>query len=399
MKIAPSIKKEILKADAQMSGAYFFYDIDGLKRQASELVETSEATLWYACKANPLSSIIKALNESGFQFDCASHGEINQVLAQRVTSDKLLTTGPAKSKKYFKLALKQGIDTFVIESMNQLAWLNEVAGEFNLEPNVLLRVQLDWEGEKDILGGNELSAFGLPIAQWLEVDLADYKNIEVIGVHNFQWGNILEIERFREIWSQVAMNSKELAQSLGFKLKVLDIGGGLGIQYTDEQSPLKWKEVQSLIKEIKEEFDLGDVWMELGRYVSGPYGYYVTEVYDKKTVQVQELLILDSGINHLMRPTLINKSFPVEMMRESNKQMQSYRIHGPLCTALDQFGEVELPSDIQVGDKLVFSQCGAYGFTESMPYFLCHELPGEVILKNKRIEVVREIEQPTSWLR
>jgi diaminopimelate decarboxylase len=269
MKIAPSIKKEILKADAQMSGAYFFYDIDGLKRQASELVETSEATLWYACKANPLSSIIKALNESGFQFDCASHGEINQVLAQRVTSDKLLTTGPAKSKKYFKLALKQGIDTFVIESMNQLAWLNEVAGEFNLEPNVLLRVQLDWEGEKDILGGNELSAFGLPIAQWLEVDLADYKNIEVIGVHNFQWGNILEIERFREIWSQVAMNSKELAQSLGFKLKVLDIGGGLGIQYTDEQSPLKWKEVQSLIKEIKEEFDLGDVWMELGRYVSG----------------------------------------------------------------------------------------------------------------------------------
>jgi diaminopimelate decarboxylase len=399
MKIAPSIKKEILKADAQMSGAYFFYDIDGLKRQASELVETSEATLWYACKANPLSSIIKALNESGFQFDCASHGEINQVLAQRVTSDKLLTTGPAKSKKYFKLALKQGIDTFVIESMNQLAWLNEVAGEFNLEPNVLLRVQLDWEGEKDILGGNELSAFGLPIAQWLEVDLADYKNIEVIGVHNFQWGNILEIERFREIWSQVAMNSKELAQSLGFKLKVLDIGGGLGIQYTDEQSPLKWKEVQSLIKEIKEEFDLGDVWMELGRYVSGPFGYYVTEVYDKKTVQGQELLILDSGINHLMRPALINKSFPVEMMRESNKQMQSYRIHGPLCTALDQFGEVELPSDIQVGDKLVFSQCGAYGFTESMPYFLCHELPGEVILKNKRIEVVREIEQPTSWLR
>jgi diaminopimelate decarboxylase len=125
----------------------------------------------------------------------------------------------------------------------------------------------------------------------------------------------------------------------------------------------------------------------------------VTEVYDKKTVQGQELLILDSGINHLMRPALINKSFPVEMMRESNKQMQSYRIHGPLCTALDQFGEVELPSDIQVGDKLVFSQCGAYGFTESMPYFLCHELPGEVILKNKRIEVVREIEQPTSWLR
>jgi len=138
--------------------------------------------------------------------------------------------------------------------------------------------------------------------------------------------------------------------------------------------------------------------MELGRYAVGEYGCYVSKVVDVKENYQQSLLVLQGGINHLLRPAITNQPFPVTLLRSSNQAEQSFHVHGPLCTSLDKLGELELPQDVNVGDSLVFSQCGAYGFTEAMPFFLCHELPAEVVYEQGQFNVVRPSVPASSYL-
>ena len=128
---------------------FFLYDLDSLKQHLSLLMQQDVIKLWFAVKANPLSRVIQTLAQQGFNFDVASQGELSQVLAQDIAADRILNTGPAKSKSQMKAFLRQGVRTFVVESLNQLQWLNQAANELSCRPQVLLRVQLQWrEGEK-----------------------------------------------------------------------------------------------------------------------------------------------------------------------------------------------------------------------------------------------------------
>jgi diaminopimelate decarboxylase len=119
--------------------------------------------------------------------------------------------------------------------------------------------------------------------------------------------------------------------------------------------------------------------MELGRYAVAECGQYYTKIVDIKTVRGKNILVTEGGINHIARPALTHQAFPCTSFKNCDDPLINYNVHGPLCTALDFLGSFDLPSNLQIGDWLVFHQAGAYGFTESMPYFLCHELAGEVI--------------------
>jgi diaminopimelate decarboxylase len=134
---------------------YFVYQLDALKEHLAKLQQQNVVKLWFAVKANPLSKVIQTLDGEGFNFDVASSGELAQVLAQGIEPSRVLNTGPAKSKKQLSAFINQGVGTFVVESLNQLIWLNEVVNEKAtltgklVKPKVLLRVQLQWdEGEK-----------------------------------------------------------------------------------------------------------------------------------------------------------------------------------------------------------------------------------------------------------
>ena len=172
---------------------YFVYQLDDLKEHLEQLQQQDVIKLWFAVKANPLSKIIQTLDSAGFNFDVASAGELAQVLAQGISPDRVLNTGPAKSKKQLTAFVNLGVKTFVVESLNQLTWLNEVITEQGTveRPTVLLRVQLQWpDGEKNPLGGNSLTPFGLSVQEWQKVQVSDYPNLDICVLHIFQWGNM-----------------------------------------------------------------------------------------------------------------------------------------------------------------------------------------------------------------
>lgn len=401
-RLNPALREHIERSIKMVKGPFFFYDLDGLHRHLEEMraFTSKEFKLWYACKANPLSSIIKLLRNMGFGIDVASLGELHQVLSSGVKPEHVLATGPAKSKTYLENLLDSGVKIIVCESINQLKWLNELALEKNIKPLVLLRVQLSWddtEGES-VLGGKEITPFGLSQDSWREININDYNALDIAGFHIFQWGNILSLTELENIWRLTAQMATELAKDMNIKVRILDLGGGLGVPYKYTDQRLPFSKVARLLQTLRSEMKLEEIWMELGRYTVAEIGTYFSKVIDRKTVRGREILVLEGGINHLARPALTGQPFPCEVMRQSTAPAKTFHLHGPLCTALDKLGLYELPADTGVGDWICFHFAGAYGFSESMPYFLCHDGAGEVVLYHNDLMIPRHPTPARDWL-
>lgn len=379
---------------------FFYYDLDKLVTHLESMASIldPDIKLWYACKANPMSGILKVLRNLNFGIDFASLGELHQILNTGVKPNETIATGPAKSKRYLENIVKAGVKNIVLESLNQVAWLNEVCQEQNIQVDALLRIQLDWEEGSSVLGGDSITPFGLNESEWLKLNTNDYANIHFKGFHIFQWGNILETERLATIWERSIIASLALARKLDFSMEIIDLGGGLGIPYDLTSSNLNFKEVHDILTGLKNKYELKNVWMELGRYAVADCGQYFTKITDIKSVRGKNLIVTEGGINHIARPALTGQAFPCTTFLNSNKESKQFNVHGPLCTALDFLGTFELSNDVQVGDWLVFHKAGAYGFTESMPYFLCHELPGEVIKYKDDIMIPRPPKTSYEWM-
>ena len=313
---------------------------------------------------------------------------------------KSLTLGRPSHISKLLIFLQQGVNTFVVESYNQLQWLAQAAKAQGKKPDALLRVQLRWpEGEKNPLGGNSLTPFGMGTEEWSGVRANDFPSVNICGLHIFQWGNMLSNSQMFSLWAQMVEPLVNLAQSVGFDLKVLDLGGGLGVDYLETGQGIDWQQAMADLAKIKQQAGVDELWLELGRYAVAPFGYYVTDVVDRKTNFGEEQLVLAAGINHLLRPAITDQPFPVSLLRQSSASLADFHLHGPLCTSMDKLGCLPLPEDIVVGDQLVFSLAGAYGFTESMPLFLCHEVAAEYVYDNHQLTEVRAAEPATWYMR
>ncbi|WP_440683357.1 PLP-dependent decarboxylase [Cysteiniphilum halobium] len=395
-------RKVLVDLTKEIHTSFFFYDLDALQSHIKAL-QKLPVKLWYALKANPLSAIINILHSEGMRFDVASIGELDQVLKQGVDPARILHTGPAKSYEQLLYFIEQGVRKFIIESTQQLQDLQSIAYEEQKHVEVLLRVQLQWQNqERNVLGGECVTPFGLSPDDWItyaKSNVLDHPYIHILGFHCFQWGNILSLDKLEKIWFTIASTLHKLAKSMAIDLRVLDLGGGLGIDYQSKGQELTLTEINSLILKLKNHYPQTDIWLELGRYAVAKCGAYVTAVVDRKTVYGRDMLILEGGSQHLMRPTLTSEAFPVSLLRESDASLSEIHLHGALCTSLDYLGKVQLPDDVKVKDHVIFHHTGAYGFTESMPFFLCHVLPAEVTYQKGQVKICRRAQAAGVWLK
>lgn len=389
--------KSIQQLIEEYDSSFFHYDLDAfeehLRNIRSELHPDIE--VFYACKANPFSPILKTLHTNGFGVDVASLGELHQ--AKYAGVERLIATGPAKSMSYLGRLVDAGVETIICESINQLRDLNDVCQERRLKRDVLLRVQLDWEGQlKSVLGGSAITPFGLGPQDWKKINLSEYTHLSVKGLHCFQWGNILDISQLKEVWETTITQCVKLAHDLHIPLEILDLGGGLGISYNSEEE-LSFSAVHDTLLSLKEKYELKKVWLELGRYSIASFGSYFTKIVDVKEVRGKHIIVTEGGINHLARPALVGEAFPCQAVDRPQLKPKKFSVHGPLCTALDCLGEYDLPHDLKPGDWLEFKKVGAYGFTESMPYFLCHNLAGEAYSYKGETKMLRRPQSP-EWM-
>lgn len=393
----PFSDAQLAQAHEAAGGSFFAYDLDAAHTHLSAL-HCDGLRLWYACKANPLSAVLKTVGEAGFSFDVASLGELEQVLQTGAAGKNILLTGPVKNDRFLERAMGVGVEWFVVESHEQLGRLQALGERFNRRVNALIRLQLSWDKvESSVLGGAKITPFGMGAEDWGMVPSRTH--VAIRGVHVFQWGNIESVRAISEIWHRIANEARSFAAKNDFPLDVLDLGGGLGISYQNPSQIFPWAEARALLADLRAISGAGELWLELGRYAIGPFGTYVTQILEKKTVKGEKFLLCSGGSHHLVRPALVGESFPARLLASSSAEMEDFHVHGPLCTALDRLGTYSLPNSVKVGDLLALTQTGAYGFTESMPFFLCHDLPGEIILRNGSVRTIREVESPATWMR
>jgi len=250
------------------------------------------------------------------------------------------------------------------------------------ETAVNLRVHpaFDIDEGNRIIGGSGPSAFGVDeedVPTLLE-QASRLRHVRIRGLHVFAASNQRDAAKLLAIHGAVLDLAKRLQETHGLVFEQIDLGGGLGIPYAPDQTPLDFTALGRGLAELlaKHLWFRGELILEPGRFLAGPCGTYLARVVRLKESRGTRFAILEGGINHLIRPLLTGEPFPVKAVGKGEGTVP-YTLAGPLCTSLDRLGEVRLP-ELAPGDLLAFGSTGAYGLNEGMTHFLSHPVPPEI---------------------
>jgi len=323
----------------------------------------------FAVKANSNLSILKLFASHGGGADIVSGGELFRALKAGVDPQKIVFAGIGKTGEEISFALKSNILMFNVESSHELKKINEVAGSLGVKARVALRVNPDIDPKTHpyISTGLKKSKFGIAIKNALEeYQLASaLPNIEIIGIHKHIGSQITEIAPFADAMKRITGIVKELKES-GIDIKYIDAGGGLGIRYDDEEPPHPKELGNVLLPLIK---DTGcTLILEPGRVLTGNAGMLLTKVLYLKTGEVKNFVIVDAGMNDLIRPSLYEAHHEILPVEKRAGESFTADVVGPICESGDFLAKDRELMKPETGDLLAVMSAGAYGFTMSSNY-------------------------------
>ena len=345
----------------------------------------------YAVKANSNIHILKLLSDLGSGFDVVSGNELQRCLLAGADRKKIVFSGVAKSHEEIKLAIESDILSINIESVGEFERIAAIAKELNKTVNCALRINPDIKigSHKYIETGSKTSKFGLDkesVSKISELSKSnEYINIKAVACHI---GSQISDEN---LILKSLIYIKEIADQLkgeGHELNYLDIGGGLGIQYKDEEKgdpKILISEVKTLLKETDYQ-----VIVEPGRSIVGTSGILLTKVEYIKEAGEKKFAIIDAGMNDLIRPSLYEAWHKVREVEEGDVESETYDLAGPVCETGDILAR-DRSLKIQSDDYLVFMDVGAYGSVMSSNYN-SRLKPAELLVTKDVVKVIKRKE-------
>ena len=351
----------------------------------------------FAVKANSNLAVLNILARLGSGFDIVSVGELERVLRAGGQADRIVYSGVGKTREEMQRALEVGIGCFNVESEAELELLNEVAGELGKLAPVSLRVNPDVDPNTHpyISTGLKDSKFGIPIDRAMSAyeRASGLENIDVRGVAAHIGSQLTEVEPFIESMERLLDLIGDLGDA-GIELKWLDLGGGLGVRYYDEQPP----EPDDLVVALMDHFQsMGSRYQRLklliepGRSIVGNAGLLLTRVQYLKHGETRNYVIVDAAMNDLMRPALYDAwQDIVPVVREGQGVSQVYDVVGPVCESGDFLGR-DRQLTVAPGQLLTVWSAGAYGAVMSSNYNT-RPRAAEVMVDGDQFFVIRERE-------
>jgi diaminopimelate decarboxylase len=373
---------------------FFAYDRALLTGRVAMLrdVMPSGIDLSYAIKANPMPAVVHHLSGLVDAFDVASALELRVALNTTMPPGRVSFAGPGKTPAELRQAVASGV-TVEMESGTEARRLVEIGQSLGIRPRVAVRVNPDFEikGSGMRMGGGP-QQFGVDSEQVpaLLKELAD-ADVDVIGFHVFAGSQNLRAEILAEAQRKTVDLLLGLAEAASAPVRYLNLGGGFGIPYFEKDAPLDVTAIGANLAEmlktkIRAQLPDARVVVELGRYLVGECGIYVTRIVDRKESRGRVFLVVDGGLHHQLAASgnfgqVIRRNYPITIgNRIDEEAVESATIVGKLCTPLDVLGDrVALPA-ADVGDLVVVFQAGAYGLTASPTAFLSHPEPAELLL-------------------
>ncbi|ALG10441.1 type III PLP-dependent enzyme [Kibdelosporangium phytohabitans] len=355
--------------------------------------------IFYSAKANPNVSICAVLRSLGAGIEVSSLTELITARKAGAGPQEIIFLGPGKSAAELDACLEHGIHAIVCESLDELTTLDALKPPADVR--VLLRVNPAFTAKGALLSmGGKPRQFGIDEAAVRgSADLLkSLKHVRPSGVHAYMGTRILKAESIVENTRGILAMAGELSSALGFPLDTVDIGGGLGVPYFENEKDLDLAEtvtgVNAAVQDFLERRPGTRIITELGRYLVGWSGTYVTRARYVKESMGEWFVVADGGTNHHMAAvgigSFVKRNFPIRSLTRYNEPaVQQYNITGPLCTPNDVVGKSVALPQVRPGDLLGVQRSGAYGPTASPVHFLSHGYPAEVLVLDGEAHLIR----------
>lgn len=367
---------------AALEGALdeFQLELDGL-----------DSLVCYAMKANSNLAVLNVFARRGAGFDIVSSGELKRALAAGADPQKIVFSGVGKSAAEMALALATGILCFNVESAPELERLNGVAAGLGMKAPISLRVNpnVDAKTHPYISTGLKENKFGVAYEDALTIyqHAASLPNLEIVGIDCHIGSQLLDPAPFAEALDKLLQLIDQLAAE-GITLRHIDLGGGLGIRYQDEEAPSVRSYLQPLLHELKGR--QLKVLLEPGRRLVGNAGVLLTRVEYLKPGAVKNFAIVDAAMNDLARPALYDAWHDIVPVVPRSGQAKHWDIVGPICESGDFLGR-HRPLAVEPGDLLAILSAGAYGMAMSSNYNSRPRV-AEIMVDGSRIHLIRRRE-------
>jgi diaminopimelate decarboxylase len=376
------------------STPFFAYDRRLLSDRVAALRSALPAgiDLSYAIKANPMPAVVQHLSGLVDSFDVASVAEMRTALDTTISADHVSFAGPGKTQSEITQAVAAGI-TIELESSTEASRVVAAGERLGVRPRVAIRVNPDFriKGSGMRMGGGS-QQFGVDAelvpALLCELSAAE---VDVLGFHVFAGSQNLSAEILCEAQRRTAELVVALAADVPQPMRYVNLGGGFGIPYFDQDEPLDLATVGQnlgdvLAGTIRPALPDARVVIELGRYIVGECGIYVTRIVDRKVSRGHTFLIVDGGLHHQLAASgnfgqVLRRNYPVAIgSRITEEADEEASVVGCLCTPLDLLGDKVGVPRADIGDLVVVFQAGAYGLTASPTAFLSHPFPAEILV-------------------
>jgi diaminopimelate decarboxylase len=372
---------------------FYAYDRTLLEQRVAELRAAlpKSIELHYAIKANPMPAVVQHLARLVDGLDVASAGELRVAMDSGIDPHDVSFAGPGKTAAELTQAVACGV-LLNVESMREVETLAAIASELRRPARVAVRVNPAFElksaGMK--MGGGP-KQFGID-AEAVPECLALIGRLGLVfeGFHIFSGSQNLRADAICDAQTKALALAAELSKHAPSPVTMLNLGGGFGIPCFAGEQPLNLaavgRHLDDIVRQAKVALPQARLVIELGRFIVGEAGVYVTRVIDRKVSRGQVFLVCDGGLHHHLSASgnfgqVLRKDYPVEIgTRADAPRRDGMRVVGPLCTPLDTLSERTELADAQVGDLVVVYQSGAYGFTASPQGFLSHPAAVEVLI-------------------
>jgi diaminopimelate decarboxylase len=348
-----------------------------------------DVTVCFAIKSCSNIAILKYLASLGAGADTVSEGEVRRALIAGISPEKIIFSGVGKTKEEIAFALENKIGQLNAESIEELDIINQVAKEKNLKAKISIRVNPDVDAvtHEKITTGRKHDKFGIP---WEEVvgiyqKAREFSNIEIEGLATHIGSQITSIEPYKKAFTKIAEMAQNL-KNLGFNLKRVDLGGGIGIKYKDE-NVISIAEYADTIEKLFTPLGL-KIFIEPGRTISADAGTLISEVQYIKHAGGRKFLIIDAGMNDLARPAVYGAYHEIIAVNK-NSQIETYDVVGPVCESSDIFGRERKIDKLNNGDLVAIMQAGAYGTVMSSNYNSRGLLP-EILVSGDDVNLIRK---------
>ncbi|MEZ5945415.1 MAG: diaminopimelate decarboxylase [Hyphomonas sp.] len=391
----------------------YVYSTATLQRHARVIAaafEGQDCLIAFSVKANSNLAVLATLAAEGCGADVVSGGELERALRAGIPAERIVFSGVGKTAREMALALDHGIHQFNVESAGELRLLAQVASGLGKDAPIAIRVNPDVAagGHPNISTGKKGDKFGVPWAEAepLYAEAASLPGIRVVGVDVHIGSQIGDLVPMRAAFEKVVGLAQRL-RAAGHEISRIDVGGGLGIPYKDSDEPPPPSAYAAMIAEVSAGLGV-QVILEPGRVIAGNAGIMLSTALYEKEAPDRTFLIIDAGMNDLMRPALYGAHHEIQPVAEpaANAPRKTYDVVGPICESTDKFAAGRDMAAVSPGDLIAFMSAGAYGAVLSSAYNTRPLVP-EVLVNGDKFDIVRrrpgleemlQLEQVPDWL-